>query len=79
MLLNAAAEHTDLMVECFQGIKTEQLHRVIEKRRLFCPETVIIPIGTIDLRTTRKIDFVLGELYALLATEKRKLRTADLS
>jgi len=79
VLLNAAAEHTDLMVECFQGIKTEQLHRVIEKRRLFCPETVIIPIGTIDLRTTRKIDFVLGELYALLATEKRKLRTADLS
>jgi hypothetical protein len=29
MLRNVGAEHTDMLVECFQGIKTAQLHRVI--------------------------------------------------
>jgi hypothetical protein len=31
VLRNFGAEHADMKVECFQGIKTEQLHRVIEK------------------------------------------------
>ena len=31
MLRNARAEHTDMMVECFQGIKDEQLHRVMNE------------------------------------------------
>jgi len=31
MLRSVGAEHEDMMVECFPGIKTEQLHRVIEK------------------------------------------------
>ena len=79
MLLNAGAEHTVLMVECFQGIKTEQLHRMIQKRHLYFPETVIIQTCTNDWRRTRKLDFVLGEVYALLATAKREFRTADLS
>jgi len=30
-------------------------------------------VGTIDLRTTRNLDFVMGEVYALVATAKRKL------
>jgi hypothetical protein len=34
MLCNVRAEHTDMMVECFPGIRTEQLHRVIKKRKL---------------------------------------------
>jgi hypothetical protein len=29
---NCGAEHTGMMVECFPGIRTEELHRVIEKR-----------------------------------------------
>ena len=48
MLLNVGAEHADVMVECFPGIKTEQLHRVIEKTDLGSPETVIIHVGTND-------------------------------
>jgi hypothetical protein len=68
-----------MMVECFQGIKTEQLQTVIEMRHLGSLETVIIDMGTNDLRTTRDLDFVLGEVYALMAKAKRKFRTANLS
>ena len=39
---NVAAERADMKVECFPGIKTEQLHRVMEKRNLVSPDTVII-------------------------------------
>jgi hypothetical protein len=49
MLRNVGAEHTDMMVECFQGIKTEELHRVIEKLDLGSLETVIVHMGTNDL------------------------------
>jgi hypothetical protein len=28
LLLNVGAEHADMMVECFPGIKTDHLHRV---------------------------------------------------
>jgi hypothetical protein len=42
---NVGAEHTDMMVECFPGIRAEQLHRVVENRDLGNPETVTIHIG----------------------------------
>ena len=32
VLRNIGAEHEHMMLECFLGVKTEQLHRVIEKR-----------------------------------------------
>jgi hypothetical protein len=57
MLRNVGADHADMMVECFPGIKIEQLHRVTEKRNLGSPETAIIN----DLRTTRNLDFVIVE------------------
>jgi hypothetical protein len=34
VLHNVGAEQEDMMVECFLGIKAEQLLRVIEKREL---------------------------------------------
>ena len=43
-----------------------------EKTELGSPETVIIHLGTNDLRT-RNLDFVMGEVYVLVATAKRKL------
>ena len=70
---NVGAEHADMKLECFPGIKTEQLHRVMEKRDLASPETVIIHVGTNDLKTTRNLDFVMGEVYALVSTAKKKL------
>ena len=48
---NVGTEHANKMVECFSGIKTEQLYRVTEKRDLSSPETVISHVGTNDLRT----------------------------
>jgi hypothetical protein len=34
IMRNVGAEYVDMKVKCFPGIKTEQLHRVIEKRDL---------------------------------------------
>jgi hypothetical protein len=36
------------------------------------PETVIIHVGTSDLTTTRNLDFIMGEVYALVATAKSR-------
>jgi hypothetical protein len=72
MLSNVGAEHTDMMVECFPGIRAEQLHRVIEKRDLRNTATVIIHIGTNDLRATRYLDSVMAEMFTLVATAKSK-------
>jgi hypothetical protein len=73
MLRNVGAELEDMTVESLPGIKTKQLHRVIEKMYLVSPETVIIHVGTNDMRTTRKLDFVMGEVYELVSTTKKKL------
>jgi lysophospholipase L1-like esterase len=70
---NVGAEHADMKVGCFPGIKTEQLHRVMEKRDLVSPDTVIIHVGTNDLKITRNLDVVMGEVYALVSTAKKKL------
>jgi len=70
---NFEAEHADMKVECFPGIKTEQPHRAMEKTDLVSPETVIIHVGTNDLRTTRNLGFVMGEVYALVSRTKKKL------
>ena len=56
-----------------KGRKTEQLHRVMEKRNLVSPDTIIIHVGTNVLKTTRNLDFVMGEVYALVSTAKKKL------
>jgi hypothetical protein len=64
-------EHTDMIVECFPGIKTEQLYKVIDNRDIGSPETVIIQVGTNDPRTTN-LDLVMGEVYTLVTTTKVK-------
>jgi len=69
---NVGAERADMKVECFPGIKTEQLHRVMEKRNLVSPDTVIIHVGTNDLKT-RNPDFVMGEVYGEVSMAKKKL------
>jgi hypothetical protein len=79
MLRNVGAEHADMMVQCFAGIKTEHLHRVIQEKDLGSPETAIKHLGTNDWRTTINLDFVMGELYVLVATAKGKLPNCRLS
>ena len=47
---NVGSECLYMKVECFLGIRTEQLHRVIENRDLGNPDNVVIDMGTNDLR-----------------------------
>jgi hypothetical protein len=75
MLRNVRVEHAAIMVECFPGIKTEHVHRLIEKKNLGSPETVIFHVGTNDLGV-RILDFVI-EVYALVATARNKLPLHD--
>jgi len=62
-----------MKLEYFPGIKTEHLHRVMEKKELGVPETVIIHVGANDIRATGNLDFLMGEVYALVSTAKKNL------
>jgi len=41
MVRNVGADQADIRVECFPGIKTEQLHNVMEKADMGGPEIVV--------------------------------------
>jgi len=45
----------------------------MEKKELGNPETVIIHVGANDMRATGNLDFVMGEVYALVSTAKKNL------
>jgi len=62
---NFGTECSDMKVECFPGIRTEQLHRVVENRDLGSPDTVVILGGTNDLKRTGILDYVMGDFYDL--------------
>jgi hypothetical protein len=78
ILRKVGEEHSDMKVECLPRVKTKQLHRVIEVSNLGSPESVIIHGGTTDMRTTRNLEFVKGEVYALASTAQRKLSNCRL-
>jgi hypothetical protein len=78
ILRNVGAEYSDMNLECLPVHKTEQLLRVLEKRDLGSLEFVIIKVGTNDIRTTRNLDFVKGEVYALVSTRKKNLPNGKL-
>jgi lysophospholipase L1-like esterase len=59
-----------MSVESFSGIRSDQLHKVIENRDVGGPETVIIHVGTNDLRKHANLDWVMGEVYALVTAAK---------
>ena len=50
IICNVGSECLYMKVECFLGIRLEQLHRVTENRDLGNPDTVVIHVGTNDLR-----------------------------
>jgi len=50
IICNVGSECLYMEMECLLGIRTEQLHRVIENRDLGNPATVAILVGTYDLR-----------------------------
>ena len=58
---------------CFPGIKTEQLHRIVQKRDLGSSETVIVHMGMNDLRTTRNLDFLYGRSIFFVGYGKEEI------
>ena len=75
LVRNVGLGHSDMKVECFPGIKTVQLHKVLEKREPARAETetVIIHVGTNDMSEMRNLDYIMGGAYVLVATAKKKL------
>jgi len=76
IIWNVGIGCSDMKVECFPGIGTEQLHRVTENRGLGNPDTVAIHVGTNDLRRTGNVDYVMGDVYDLVNTSKSKFSTS---
>jgi hypothetical protein len=67
---NVGADKSDMKVQCFPGIGTDQLRRVIENRDMGCSGAVEIHVGTNDVRNYRNLDYVMGEVYDLVNTAK---------
>ena len=61
-----------MTVECFPGIRTEQIHRVLDNRYLDTPDTVVVHVDTNDLKRSVNVDYVKGEVYSLLNKTKVK-------
>ena len=75
---NVGADKSDMRVECFPGIRTDQLRRVIQNRDLGCSDVVVIHVGTNDVRSSRNLDYVMGEVYDLVNTAKTKFQGSRL-
>jgi len=69
---NFGTENSYLRVECFPGIRTARMHTVMVNRTLGNPDTILIHVGTNDLRRTSNLNYVMGEVYSLMATNKFK-------
>jgi hypothetical protein len=69
---NVGSECSDMKVECFLCIKTEQLHRVIECRDLGSSDTVVNHVGTNNLRRTGNLNYAMGDVYDLVHMAKTK-------
>ena len=72
---NVGAGKANLRVECFPGIRSDQLrklveNRVTERRDLGNPDAVVIHVGTNDIKRSRKLDHVMGDIYDLINTAK---------
>ena len=72
IIRNVGTGQDNMMVECFLGIRKEQLHRVLDNRYLGIPDTVIIHVVTYDLKRLINLDYVMGEVYSLVNKAKGK-------
>jgi hypothetical protein len=69
---NVGAEKSNMRVKCFPGIRSDQLHRVMENRDLGCADAVVIHVGTNGIRRSINLDYIMGEVYDLVNTAKSK-------
>jgi lysophospholipase L1-like esterase len=72
IIRNVETGLNNMKAECFPGIRTEQLHRVLDNRDLGTPDRVIIHVGTNDLKGSLNLDYVMGEVYSLVNKAKVK-------
>jgi len=77
IVTNVGAGKSNMRVECFPGIRSDQLLRVVEyrateKRDLGNPDAVVIHVGTNDIKRTKNLDHVMGDMYDLINTAKSK-------
>ena len=75
IIRNVGVDHPDMKIVCFPGIGAEQLQRVIEKRDFGAPDT-LIHVGTNDMKSSRNLDYVMGDIYDLTNTMKTKFSTS---
>jgi hypothetical protein len=68
IVCNVGADWLDLKVECFPGIRTGQLRRVIVNRDFGSPDT-LIHVGTNNVKRARNY-YVTGGAYDLINTSK---------
>ena len=78
ILRNVGAENSDMRVEYFPGIRAAQLRRVMENRDLGCSDAVVIHVETNDVRSSRNLDYIMGEVYDLVNTAKAKFPNSRL-
>jgi len=69
---NVGAEKPNMRVECFPGIRADQLRRVMGNRDFGHSDAVVIHVGTNDVRRSRNLDYIMGEVYDLVNTAKAK-------
>ena len=72
---NVGAGKANMRIECFPGIRSDQLKRVVENRAtergdLENPAAVIIHVGTNDLKRSTNLDYVMEDIYDLINTVK---------
>jgi hypothetical protein len=72
IISNVGTGQNNIMVQCFLGIRTEQLCRVMENRDLETPDGVVIHVGTNDLKRSVNLDYVLGEVQSPVNMAKVK-------
>jgi hypothetical protein len=69
---NVGTDKANMRVECFPGIRADQLRREMENRNFGYSDTVVIHVDTNDVRRSRNLDYVMGEVYDLVTTAKAK-------
>ena len=62
IIRNMGTDCPDFKVGCFLGITLEQLLRVIEQRDLGNSNTVVIHVGTNDIKRTKNLYYVMGDI-----------------
>ena len=67
-----------MRVECFPGIRTDRLRRVMENRDLGRANMVVIHVGTNNVRRFRNLNYIMEETYDLVNMAKKNFPNSRL-